>query len=133
LISLVACPNGSLGALLPQEYRAGIDAFPMPIAENIYFCGFTSESSFGAWSYLLLRPEVEGGNVLVDSPRFASQLVKKIEAMGGIRKMFLSHQDDVADHARFAATFACERIMHTADGARKLGLEWIIKVTMRCG
>jgi glyoxylase-like metal-dependent hydrolase (beta-lactamase superfamily II)/ferredoxin len=127
LMALVACPTGSIGTLVPQDFRAGIDAFPLPIAENIYFCGFTSESSFGAWSYIILRPESEGGNVLVDSPRFASQLVKKIEAMGGVRKLFLSHQDDVADHARFAAKFACERIMHVDDGARKLRLEWGIE------
>ena len=127
LMALVACPTGSIGTLVPQNFRAGIDAFPQPIAENIYFCGFTSESSFGAWSYLILRPEFEGGNVLVDSPRFASQLVKKMGAMGGVRKMFLSHQDDVADHVRFADRFACERIMHAADGARKLGIEWLIE------
>jgi glyoxylase-like metal-dependent hydrolase (beta-lactamase superfamily II)/ferredoxin len=127
LMALVACPTGSIGTLKPQDFRAGIDAFPMPIAENIYFCGFTSESSFGAWSYLILRPEAEGGNVLVDSPRFASQLVKRIAAMGGVRKMFLTHSDDVADHARFAERFGCQRVMHTADGAKKLGAEWIIE------
>ena len=99
----------------------------MSVAENVYFCGFTAESSFGAWSYLILRPEADGGNVLVDSPRFASQLVKRIGAMGGVRKMFLSHSDDVADHVRFADKFGCERIMHADDSAAKLGMEWIIE------
>jgi glyoxylase-like metal-dependent hydrolase (beta-lactamase superfamily II)/ferredoxin len=127
LMALVACPTGSIGTLVAQELRAGIDAFPMLISENVYFCGFTSESSFGAWSYLLLRPKADGGNVLVDSPRFASQLVKKIGALGGVRKMFLTHQDDVADHARFAERFGCERIMHAADGAKKLKVEWMIE------
>ena len=127
LMALVACPTGSIGTLKPQDFRAGIDAFPMPIAENVYFCGFTAESSFGAWSYLILRPEVEGGNLLVDSPRFATQLVKKIAAMGGVRKLFLSHSDDVADQVRFAEKFACERVMHAADGAAKLGIEWIVE------
>ena len=127
LMALVACPTASIGSLVPQDFRAGIDAFPLPIAENVYFCGFTSESSFGAWSYLIARPESEGGNVLVDSPRFATKLVKKISVMGGARKMFLSHSDDIADHARFAERFGCERIMHAADGARKLGLEWVIE------
>src|ERR1700687_2309998 len=127
LMALVACPTGSIGTLKPQNFRSGIEAFPMPIAENVYFCGFTAESSFGAWSYLILRPEAEGGNVLVDSPRFATQLVKRIAAMGGVRKMFLSHSDDVADHARFAERFGCERIMHANDGARKLGMDWIVE------
>ncbi len=127
LMSLVACPTGSIGTLKRHNFRAGIDAFPVPIAENIYFCGFTAESSFGAWSYLILRPESEGGNVFVDSPRFATQLVKRIAAMGGIRKMFLTHCDDVADHARFAAKFGCERIMHAADGAKRLAIEHVIE------
>ncbi len=127
LMALVACPTGSIGSLKPQNFRAGIEAFPMPVADNVYFCGFTAESSFGAWSYLILRPEAEGGNVLVDSPRFATQLVKRIAAMGGVRKMFLSHRDDVADYARFAERFGCEPVMHAYDGARKLGMDWIVE------
>ena len=97
LMALVACPTGSIGTLRRHDFHTGIDAFPAPITENIYFCGFTAESSFGAWSYLILRPESDGGNVLVDSPRFATQLVKRIAVMGGVRKMFLTHRDDVAD------------------------------------
>src|SRR5204863_689986 len=92
LMALVACPTASIGSISSQDFRAGIDAFPLPVAENVYFCGFTSEASFGAWSYLILRPENEGGNVLVDSPRYAGQLVKKVAAMGGVRKLFLSHR-----------------------------------------
>ena len=126
LMALVACPTASIGSVVPQDFRAGIDAFPMPIAENVYFCGFTSESSFGAWSYLILRPLDVSGNVLVDSPRFATQLVKRIDAMGGLRKMFLTHSDDIADHERFARKFGCERIMHAADGGKKLAIEWVI-------
>ncbi len=129
LMALVACPTASIGSVVPQDFRAGIDAFPSLIAENVYFCGFTSESSFGAWSYLIMRPESKGGNVLIDSPRFATQLAKKITAMGASRKMFLSHKDDVADHSRFAQKFGCERIMHASYGARKLNVEWIIEGT----
>jgi glyoxylase-like metal-dependent hydrolase (beta-lactamase superfamily II) len=39
--------------------------------------------------------------------------------------MFLSHRDDIADHAKFAAHFKCPRMMHEADGARRLGIERI--------
>ena len=62
-----------------------------------------------------MRPDDEGGNVLIDSPRFATQLVRKIEAMGGVRKMFLTHKDDVADHEAFARRFGCERVLHEKD------------------
>lgn len=127
LMSLVACPTGSIGTVESHDVHIGIDAFPSLIADNVYFCGFTSESSFGAWSYLIVRPEEEGGNVLVDSPRFASQLVKKIEPMGGLKQIFLTHKDDVADHQLFAARFHAQRIMHLDDGAGKLGIERVIK------
>ncbi|MGH9963160.1 MAG: MBL fold metallo-hydrolase, partial [Pyrinomonadaceae bacterium] len=126
MMALVACPTGSIGTTEKHDAHLGIDAFPMHISENVYFCGFTSESSFGAWSYLIHRPESEGGNVLIDSPRFATQLVKRIATMGGVKHLFLTHKDDIADHERFAEKFGCERIMHTADGARRLGIERII-------
>jgi glyoxylase-like metal-dependent hydrolase (beta-lactamase superfamily II)/ferredoxin len=123
-MALVACPTGSIGAGRMLEARAGIEAFPHNIAENIFYCGFNSEDSFGAWSYLIVR---EAGNILIDSPRFAAPLVKKIEASGGISKIFLTHRDDIADHRRFAERFGAERIMHAADGARRLGIEKIIE------
>ena len=127
LMSLVACPTASIGTTQKHDMRIGIDAFPSKVADNVYFCGFTSEASFGAWSYLIVRPEAEGGNVLVDSPRFASQLVKRIEAAGGLRLMFLTHSDDIADHASFARKFGCRRIMHGADGAARRGIEHVVE------
>ncbi|HVG38158.1 MAG TPA: ferredoxin, partial [Pyrinomonadaceae bacterium] len=115
LMAIVACPTASIGTLDKQHIRQGIEAFPSPVAENIYYCGYTAESSFGAWSYLIVRPESEGGNVLVDSPRFANQLTKRIDALGGVRTMLLTHRDDVADHAAFAKRYGCARVMHAAD------------------
>ncbi|HEX8494937.1 MAG TPA: MBL fold metallo-hydrolase [Pyrinomonadaceae bacterium] len=127
LMSLVACPTGSIGAGRRHDMRVGIEAFPVQVSENVYFCGFTAESSYGAWSYLILRSEAEGGNVLVDSPRFAGPLVKRIAALGGVRLMFLTHRDDVADHDKFAKRFGCTRIMHAADGAARQRVEHIIE------
>lgn len=127
MMALVACPTASIGSIEHHDAHIGIDAFPSPIADNIYFCGFTAESSFGAWSYLIVRPEDQGGNVLIDSPRFATQLAKHLERFGGVRTMFLTHKDDVADHARFAEKFGCKRIMHADDGGARLGLEQIIQ------
>src|SRR6266705_2414365 len=64
LMALVACPTASIGTVSKLNVRPGVQAFPSLVAENVYFCGFTSEKSFGAWSYLILRPESAGGNVL---------------------------------------------------------------------
>lgn len=109
LRALVCCPVGAIGTERPQPLGPVSAQFPERIAGNVYFCGFASPHSFGASSYLIVRPE---GNVLVDSPRFAARLVRRIEELGGVRWMFLSHVDDIADHARFRRHFGCERILH---------------------
>jgi glyoxylase-like metal-dependent hydrolase (beta-lactamase superfamily II)/ferredoxin len=123
IMALVACPTGSIGAPRPYDRRIGISAFPELLSENVYYCGFTAESSFGAWSYLIRRPPSEGGNVLVDSPRFAAPLVRAIAEMGGVATMFLTHRDDVADHARFAERFGCRRYLRAEDGGARHPIE----------
>lgn len=112
LMALVACPTASIGTAPLLDARVAADAFPEPIAPGVYDCGFTAEASFGASSYLLQRPD---GNVLVDSPRAAAPLLRALARLGGVRRMFLTHGDDVADHARFAEAFACARILHEGD------------------
>lgn len=124
--AVVACPTGSIGAGKMLNAKQGIDAFPLKISENVYYCGFNSEKSFGAWSYLIVRPAKKGGIVLIDSPRFTSPLVRKIERMGGVAQMFLTHRDDIADHERFAEKFGAKRIIHKDDAAR-LSIEKIIE------
>ena len=127
LMALVACPTGSIGFTRQHDAHIGIRAFPMHISENVYFCGFTSEASFGGWSYLVVRPDSAGGNVLIDSPRFASQLVKQIAVMGGVSRLLLTHKDDIAAHDSFHARFGASRTMHNNDGAARLGIENIIE------
>jgi glyoxylase-like metal-dependent hydrolase (beta-lactamase superfamily II) len=112
-MALVACPVGSIGTDDKVDVPAAARAFPHPLTEEVYFCGYTSDKSFGAWSYLIRRPE---GNVLMDSPRAAEPLMKNLESLGGVARLVLSHQDDVADHAAYRARFGCERIMHRGDG-----------------
>jgi glyoxylase-like metal-dependent hydrolase (beta-lactamase superfamily II)/ferredoxin len=126
LKALVACPTASIGATRDYDARRGVEAFPDRVDANVYFCGFTSESSFGAWSYLVVRPEEEGGNVLVDSPRFTRPLVRKVEALGGVRTIFLTHRDDVADQDKFAAHFRAARVMHADDNAARYGVERVV-------
>ncbi|MGF1577169.1 MAG: MBL fold metallo-hydrolase [Cyanophyceae cyanobacterium] len=113
LQALLACPTSSIGTVdPPNDIKAAQDTFPIPIHDTVYHCGFHSKSSYGAASYLILRPE---GNVLVDSPRFAPPLVKRLEELGGIRYLYLTHRDDVADHEKFRSHFGCERILHEDD------------------
>jgi len=112
LMAVVSCPTASIGTVPRLDAAPAVAAFPEPVAEEVSFLGFTSEDSFGAWSYLVRRP---GGNVIVDSPRAAAPLMKRIEQMGGARLMFLTHRDDVADHAAFHRRFGCARVLHADD------------------
>ncbi len=111
--AMVSCPTNSIGVKdAPAEFKEAHVQFPMLIAENVYYCGYTSKDSFGASSFFIQRPD---GNILIDSPRFSAALVKELELMGGIKTMILTHKDDVADHELFAENFKCERILHQAD------------------
>lgn len=111
-MALVSCPTSSIGSHRKLPLVDAVAAFPEVLGDEVYFCGFASESSFGARSYLVRRP---GGNVLVDCPRAVPRLLDRIDALGGVRLMFLTHRDDVADHAKVARRFGCTRILHAAD------------------
>ena len=116
LQALVACPTGSIGTTVKHpELARVIRSFPLPIEPGVSHCGYHSADSFGAASYVVQRPE---GNILVDSPRYNAHLAKSLEDMGGIRYLFLTHRDDVADHAQWAAHFGAERILHRDDRTR---------------
>ena len=83
--------------------------FPLLVEQPVYYCGYTSPKSFGGNSYFIRHP---AGNWLIDSPKFLPQLVRKFEELGGIRCIFLTHRDDVADAERYAQHFDARRIIH---------------------
>jgi glyoxylase-like metal-dependent hydrolase (beta-lactamase superfamily II)/ferredoxin len=116
MMALVTCPTASIGAArrVPSE---AVSAFPERIDGDVSFCGFASGKSYGASSYLVVRPD---GNVLVDSPRFSRPLAARIEALGGVATIFLTHRDDVADHALWAARFGATRVIHEGDAVGSL-------------
>ena len=112
LLALVSCPVAAIGARDKAGIAEAARLLPVEVAPGVLDCGYAAESSFGAASWLLRRA---GGNVLVDSPRFARPLAERIRALGGVRFQFLTHRDDVADHARWAEAFGCERVLHARD------------------
>ena len=124
--ALVACPVGSIGTLQGDkaQMQQAVASFPLKLDNHIYYNGFNSEKSFGANSYFLRHPD---GNWLIDSPRYVRHLVTAFERMGGIKYIFLTHEDDVADAGRYAAQFGATRIIHSADADAEPGAEWIIE------
>ncbi|CAI0628186.1 unnamed protein product [Linum tenue] len=117
LQALLACPTSSIHTEKPtRDVLEAQKTFPLPIDDNkipgIYHCGYHSEKSYGAASYLIIRPD---GNIIVDSPRFTEKLARNIEALGGANYMFLTHMDDVADHEKWSKRLNCQRILHSGD------------------
>ncbi len=121
--ALISCPTASIGTIAKHDMRKAVASLPELVAEDVYRCGYTSESSFGAVAYLVRR---EDGNLLIDSPRFTEPLARNIARLGGARRMLLTHRDDVADHEKFHDRFGCDRVLHHADvasGTRNVELQ----------
>ena len=108
--ALLACPTASIGVTGEKPDMEGL--FPEPLGDDVFYCGFTSQDSFGANSYFARRP---GGNLLFDSPRFVPPLVRAFEAAGGLAHVLLTHQDDVADARRYAERFGARVWIHEDD------------------
>jgi glyoxylase-like metal-dependent hydrolase (beta-lactamase superfamily II)/ferredoxin len=124
--ALLACPTGSIGTIHKNHSSEVMDDFPLEIEGGVFYCGFNSPKSYGGNSYFIRHPS---GNWLVDSPKFLPHLVRQFEGMGGLRYIFLTHQDDVADAAKYAERFKAKRIIHEEDKGAQPGAEILIRGT----
>ncbi len=124
--ALLACPVGSIGTEHSDKVRLrdAMASFPLQVEDEVSYCGFNSEKSFGANSFFIEHPE---GNWLVDSPRYLKHLVEAFERKGGIAYIFLTHKDDVADAEKYAAHFGAKRIIHREDIEAAPDAEWVIE------
>jgi glyoxylase-like metal-dependent hydrolase (beta-lactamase superfamily II)/ferredoxin len=111
-IAALACPVGAIGG---AQTKAAAPLLPQGWTDGVRYLGYHSPDSFGAASWLVVRP---GGNVMVDTPRYTRRVVDAIAALGGIRTIFLTHRDDVGDHAKFAGRFGARRVLHRDDVTR---------------
>eukprot|EP00193_Tetraselmis_chui_P015311 CAMPEP_0177771470 /NCGR_PEP_ID=MMETSP0491_2-20121128/11613_1 /TAXON_ID=63592 /ORGANISM="Tetraselmis chuii, Strain PLY429" /LENGTH=337 /DNA_ID=CAMNT_0019289029 /DNA_START=194 /DNA_END=1207 /DNA_ORIENTATION=- len=123
--ALSACPTFSIHL---DDARAGelkevASDFPLAVdgSPGVYHTGFHSHASFAATPYLVTR---EKGNVMVDVPRYNPGLASRIEGMGGIRYIFLTHRDDVSDHAKWAERFPqAVRVIHKTEVNARQGTD----------
>lgn len=121
--ALLACPTGSIGTHAANSAKSALTDFPLPVADNVFYCGFTSPKSYGGSSYFIRHA---AGNWLIDSPKFLPQLADKLAAWGGVRFIFLTHRDDVADAERYAERFQARRIIHRLELEAQPGAEQVI-------
>eukprot|EP00879_Flechtneria_rotunda_P000416 GHRR01000510.1.p1 GENE.GHRR01000510.1~~GHRR01000510.1.p1 ORF type:complete len:346 (+),score=81.89 GHRR01000510.1:166-1203(+) len=116
LQALLSCPTFSIHARdkSSEELKAAQQGLPKPVpgTKSVYSNGWRSVKSIACESYLIARPE---GNVMVDVPRFNPVLAKRLQEMGGVKWIFLTHKDDVGEHAQWAKHFKATRILHSEE------------------
>ncbi len=123
LRAMLACPTGSIGCLGKDDVKSVMNDFPLAVEPPVFYCGYNSPKSFGGNSYLVQQV---GGNWLIDAPKFVRPLVRRLESLGGVGNIFLTHRDDVADAARYAAHFQSRRILHRAELAAQPDAELVL-------
>ncbi|MEZ0361370.1 MAG: MBL fold metallo-hydrolase [Hydrogenobacter sp.] len=112
LMALLSCPVGAIGTKRKEGVRDVIGKFPIKVEDGVYRCGLSSKKSYGAMSYFILHPD---GNWMIDSPRENAHLLKNIASLGGIKYIFLTHEDDIADAEFYAKAFKAKVIIHERD------------------
>ncbi|HJZ55918.1 MAG TPA: MBL fold metallo-hydrolase [Gemmataceae bacterium] len=123
LHALLACPTGSIGCLGGDDVKAVMGDFPLPVEGPVYYCGYNSPKSYGGNSYFVRHP---AGNWLIDAPKFVAPLVRRLESLGGVGHIFLTHRDDVADADRYAAHFHARRVIHRDELPSQPGAEVVL-------
>jgi glyoxylase-like metal-dependent hydrolase (beta-lactamase superfamily II) len=108
--AVLVCPTRSVGHETLRQPPPGV--YPHDLGDGVHRLGHNARDSFGAHSYLVVR---DGGNLLVDAPRWTRQLLAPIAALGGIDLVLLTHRDDVADADRYAEHFGSEVWIHEDD------------------
>ena len=124
LAAMITCPVGAIrtkqsDSLVIQAataFPAEIDHIHIP---DIYHLGYHSSESFGATPYLIYRSKEDGGNVMIDCPRYNSNLAKQIDEFGGINTLIITHKDDIPEHDKWKKRYPnMERIIHRTDAIK---------------
>lgn len=117
-IALLSCPVDAIGV---QEHKDRVrevkKTLPLKLHDDVYFCSFNAEASYGANSYLIVR---ESGNILVDCPKFTKPLLREIEKLGGLAYVYLTHKDDIGEYAKFREYFNAQVIFHEGDFNKRI-------------
>jgi glyoxylase-like metal-dependent hydrolase (beta-lactamase superfamily II)/ferredoxin len=124
LRALLACPTGSIGTLHKNNASEVMQDFPLHLEDGVYYAGFNSPKSYGGNSYFVQHPD---GNWLIDSPKYLPHLLRRFEELGGVRYIFLTHRDDVAEAHKYAKQFGSQRIIHQAELSAQPDAEIVLK------
>jgi hypothetical protein len=101
---MVCCPVGSIKTVQGDPLvKAAKEDFPLEIdpqaLPGVYHMGFHAASTYGAAAYFIRGSR--GPNVMFDVPRYSPGLAEKLEQMGGLHILVMSHRDDVGEHDKW--------------------------------
>ncbi|MXQ54736.1 MBL fold metallo-hydrolase [Shimazuella alba] len=124
--ALLSCPTAAINSADKNGLTEVMHDFPLLIEKDVYYCGFTSGKSYGGHSYFIKHPE---GNWLIDASRFVPLLAKRLEELGGVDIIFLTHNDDqeFLDADLYAKRFGAKRIIHMKDKVPELDAEHLVE------
>ncbi len=117
-IALYSCPVNAIGVQANKaDVRAVKKKLPLKLNEDVYFCSYNAREAIGANSYLIKRLQ---GNILVDVPSFTKPLLKKLDALGGVKYIYMTHKDDIGEYDKFQNYFESQTIFHEDDFNKKI-------------
>lgn len=105
------CPTAAVRA--PHGLKRPADLFPQKLTADVFRLGFNARASYGAHSYFATA----GLRVMVDAPRWSSQLAAWMSDRGGLDHVLLTHSDDIADAERYEKHFGARVWIHENDAA----------------
>jgi glyoxylase-like metal-dependent hydrolase (beta-lactamase superfamily II) len=108
--ALEVCPTAAVRA--PRELKRPANLFPQELTADVFRLGFNAQASYGAHSYFATTA---GARVMVDAPRWSSNLADWMSERGGLNHILLTHRDDVADAERYEKHFGARVWIHEHD------------------
>lgn len=126
LQSLISCPTFSIHIdnPIPGELATARDSFPLGAFDgtrNVYHLGHHDRRSYGAAPYFIKRSQ---GNIMIDVPRWSPWLAQRLQALGGVKYLVLTHRDDVGAHQKWVDELGIQaRIMHEKEMNTRQGTD----------
>ncbi|MGW1599335.1 MBL fold metallo-hydrolase [Streptomyces sp. NPDC002343] len=110
--AVFACHTRSIRPVTGRADRS-LDPFPLALDDGVLICGHNSPHTAGANSYLLLRPS--GTRMMIDTPRWSTELAERYTASGPVTDVLLTHRDHAAHGRRYADHFGARLWIHEGD------------------
>eukprot|EP01125_Pyxidicula_operculata_P011225 TRINITY_DN3670_c0_g1_i2.p1 TRINITY_DN3670_c0_g1~~TRINITY_DN3670_c0_g1_i2.p1 ORF type:complete len:375 (-),score=50.90 TRINITY_DN3670_c0_g1_i2:61-1185(-) len=116
--AIYVCPMKAIGWVKKPKVKSKPlwEGFPLRIEDNVFISGYNAKENIAAISYLIVR---EKGNILIDPPSFDQEIVDKLNKLGGVKYLFITHKDHSALNEEWHQATNCTRIIHERDVVKR--------------